>query len=915
MLREFFTRLRFFFTGQGRGDVDEELQFHIEREVEANLAAGLAVAEARRRALVSFGGRERAREQCREQRPSWSLELFFRDLRYGFRGLLHTPGFSIVAVLTLALAIGLNTTIFSLLDQALLRTLPVQDPGRLVVLSYAGAREGHLHSEGGNSPGHQHEFTWPMVRDLREQDSARGPSAVFSGLIASAEHPAGVTWNNRAERVTAEMVTGNYFQTLGVVPATGRLFLPADETAPDANPVAVLNFDYWRTHLAEAPVVGKTLLVNGTPFTILGVAAPGFRSMVWGHLPDIYVPITEQKVVMPDWSMLEDHQNYWLNVMGRLRPGITRAQAEAAINPLYRALRAAEFANLHDQSATARKGFVDHAHLNLEPGAKGFSPLRGDLRTPLTIVMGMVVLVIAMAVVNIASLLLVRAAGRVREFSVRYALGANKSQILRQLLAEGLLLGLAGAAIGLTLAPEALHLLIHSTSSGPGNELPLTATLDWRVFAFTLAATFLASLLFSLAPAAQFWNPQLVDSLKQQSNTGLGASLRFRRTCVALQIGFSLFLIVAAGVFVRSIGNLHRVDVGFATDHLLAFDLAPELAGYKGNAIAPVEQRVLDAISALPGVRSAAATDDTDLADDNKEGDVEVSGYKAPPNDDYSVELPAVSNRYLQTLGIPLLAGRYFDEGDTATSEHVVIVNELFAKHFFGSVPAALGHHVARPNRPTTDAVIVGVVGNVRHTTVHDPPMATSYTPFTQADRPSGLTYYIRTWHPSETAANSIRAAVARIDPKLIVGRLRTMTADIDDTLQAEHTVALLAGIFGLFATALAGIGLYGILAYSTAQRTREIGIRMALGARRGSVVSLILREVLLLAGITILATLPLTLLFTHAVRSLLFGVSLADPRVYLAAILIISSVAALSAFLPARRAATVDPARALRTE
>ena len=349
MVREAFTRLRFFITGKSRATVDEELQFHIDREIEANIAAGLSPAEARRRALVAFGGRERAREQCREQRPSWSFEMFLRDLRYGLRGLLHNPGFSIVAVLTLALAIGANTTIFSLLDQAMLRTLPVQDPGRLVVFSSSGDQDGHVHSEGGDSPGHWHEFTYPMVRDLREKND------VFSGIVASAQHDAGITWNHRAESVPTELVTGNYFQTLGVRPAVGRLFGASDETAPGANPVAVLNFDYWRTHLAEAPVAGKTLLVNGTPFTILGVAAPGFHSMVWGRLPDLYVPITEQKVILPDWSYLSDHHSFWLIVGGRLRPGITVAQAAASINPLYRSLRAAEFTTLPDQTAAATR--------------------------------------------------------------------------------------------------------------------------------------------------------------------------------------------------------------------------------------------------------------------------------------------------------------------------------------------------------------------------------------------------------------------------------------------------------------------------------------------------------------------------------------------------------------------------------
>ena len=909
MMAEFFSRVRFFFTGKLRAEVDDELQFHIARQIEANLAAGMNADEAQRQAQIAFGGVERAREQCREQRPSWSLELLLRDLRFAFRGLVRNPGLALAAVLTLALAIGANTTIFSLLNQALLRALPVHDPQQLVVFSFAGSHGGHWDSEGGSTPGHIHEFSYPMYKDLRDRNT------VLSGLVAEAQTRVGVTWNNRAEAVRAEMVSGNYFQVLGVQPAMGRVFNAGDETAENANPVAVLNFDYWKSHLAEAPVVGQKLLVNGTPFTIVGVAAPAFRSMVWGHAPSVYVPITMQRVVEPEWNYLNDRRAYWIDLVARLRPGLTAAQASSPLNSLYRSLREEEFKSGQDQSAKARNDFVDAAHLNLEAGAQGFSPMRGDLRTPLIIVMGMVLLVIAMAVVNVASLLLVRAANRVREFSVRYAMGASSGQILRQLLCEGLLLGLAGAALGLAIAPQALHLLIDWMRGHSNDPQTFMATLDWRVFAFTLAATLVGSLIFSLAPAAQFWNPRLADALKQQTGTGLGGSLRFRRTCVALQIGFSLLLIVGAGMFVRTIQNLRAVNPGFATDHLLSFNLDPALAGYPGPGVAPVEQRALDAIAALPGVRTVGATDDADLTGDDISGDVAVSGYTPKPDEEFDVELPWVSNGYLQTLGVPLVAGRTFNTSDTATSMHVAVVNLSFAKHFFGSPLAALGHHVSRPRRPATDAVIVGVVKDVKHESVRDPMVPTCYTLFSHAERPTGLTYYVRTWQAPDAAANSIRAAIAAIDAKLIVGNPTTMDDEIESSIQAERTIALLASIFGLLAALLAGIGLYGILAYSTAQRTREIGIRMALGAQRGTVVGLILRETLLLAGFAVAATIPIALLGARAVRSQLFGVSFADPLVYGAGILAICLVAALAGLIPARRAAAVDPARALRTE
>jgi putative ABC transport system permease protein len=909
MLSEWFAQIRFLIAGKRRTEVDEELQFHLERETAANVAAGMSPAEARRKATIAFGSRERAREECREARPAWGLEALGRDMRYGLRGLWHNPGFAVVAVLTLAVAIGANSTIFSLLDQALIRALPVKDPQQLVVLSFAGDTDGHTHSDGGNSPGHRHEFSYPMYLDLRSKNQ------VFSGVIAAADANVGVTWNNQAESASAEMVSGNYFETLEVRAAMGRLLEASDETAPGANPVAVLNFDFWRTHLGEAPVVGRTMLVNGTPFTIVGVAAPGFHSMVFGRLPALYVPITEQKVLEPEWDFLPDHRSYWINLLGRLQPGMTAARASAAINPLFISLRAAEFTQLHDQSAKARTGFVTNSCLNLDAGARGFSPMRDDVRMPFLIVMGMVLLVIAMATVNVASLLLVRAAMRGREFSVRFALGATNGQILRQLLAEGLLLGAAGAALGLALAPEALRVLIHLMSTGPTDQTVFSPTLDWRVLLFTMLATLAASVLFSLAPAAQFWNPKLAEAMRQQSGTVGGTSLRFRRTCVGLQIGFSLLLIVGAGLFVRTISNLRNVNVGFATDHVLAFNLNPLLAGYPTAGVAPVEQRALDAIAALPGVRAVGATNDQDLSDDGVSGDVNVSGYTPKPDDNYDVELPWVSDGYLQTLGIPLLAGRYFNAGDTATSQKVAVVNETFAKHFFGSAAAALGHHVSRPARSATDAMIVGVVKDVKHASVRDPAAPTNYTLFAQADRTTGLIFYVRTWQAPDAATNSLRAAIANIDSKLIVNDPRTMTADIDEDLQAERTIALLATTFGLMATLLAGIGLYGILAYSTAQRTREIGIRMAMGARRSTVVGLIVREVLVLAGIAVAVTIPVALLATRAVKSELFGVSSVDPAVYGAGILVICLVAVIAGLVPARRAATVDPARALRTE
>ncbi|HTZ90317.1 MAG TPA: ABC transporter permease [Alloacidobacterium sp.] len=836
------------------------------------------------------------------------MSSMFGNLRYALRKLKKSPGFTVTALLTLALGIGASTAIFTLFDQALLQSLPVKNPKELVLLRFSGDNTGHVREEGGDHEGAHPYFSYPMYRDLRDKTS------VFDGLIATGVGSAGVSWHNSAEAVPAEIVSGNYFDVLGVRPAVGRLFASSDETAPGANPVAVLSFDYWKRRFGEDPsIVGQTIALNGTPFTVVGVAAPGFESVVWGNRPRVFIPMTMQKAIAPDID-LTDRRWIWLKIIGRLPAGRSTKQAEAGLNPLWTSLREMEFKDFHDQSAREREKFVTTSHLSVVDASKGFSPMREDVEMPLKILMGMVLLVVAMAAVNMASLLLVRAAGRVREFSMRYALGASTRDVLLQLLTEGLLLGLGGAGLGILIAPQMVRGLI-AWLSETMPDTPFSASLNGHILVFALGTTLLVSILFSLAPALQFLKPNLVDSLKQQSGTGTTASLKFRRSCVALQIGFSLLLLVGAGLFMRTIQNLHAVNPGFATDHLLKFDLSPEMAGYQGDSVAAVEVRVLDALSALPGVRGVAATNDPELADDNVNGSMDIAGYTPKPDEEMDAEVPWVSQDYFSVMGIPLVAGRGFSKADVAGAQKVAVVNEMFARKYFGSAINALGHHVSRSHRPVTDTVIVGVVRNAKHTTVRDEIMPTVYRPFVQGETPTYLSFYVRTWRTPEAASNEIRAAVQRIDGKLIVDDLRTMQDEINDTINPERMIAMLASVFGALSALLAGIGLYGVLAYSTAQRTREIGIRMALGAQRFTVAKLILREVLVLAAGTILVTLPLAFLLSRTLRGQLFGVSPADPLVYAGGVLMIGIVASLAALLPARRAASVEPMQALRTE
>ena len=832
---------------------------------------------------------------------------FFQELRYAVRQLRKAPVFTLVAVVTLALGIGANTAVFTLLDQALLRALPVSHPEQLVRLQFTGSTRGHFNSFGGDD--HDY-FSYPMYRDLRDQNQ------VFESLIASDLQNVSVTWNNRPDLVGCELASGNYFEALGLQPAMGRLFVPADDM-PNSSPVVVLSFNYWKRQFGSDPrVINQTLLINAHPFTIVGVGPPGFHSIVGGSTPETFVPLTTKNIITPRWQDLEDFNSHWMMVVGRLKPGVSRAQAEASLQPLWHALRAAELAKIPNASERLRRTYLDESRIVVMGSARGFSPLRDQIGTPLLIVMGMVVLLVLMACVNVSSLLLVRAAGRVREMSVRYAMGAGRWQIIRQLLTEGMLLGLLGGALGLLLAPAVSSVLIHRVAGDTATELPFSSSLDARILLFNFALAMAVSLLFSLAPALRFLHPDLANSLKQQSTTSAGGPLRFRRALVGVQISLSLLLLIGAGLFVRTLHNLRTLDVGFATDHLVSFGINPRLAGYQTDQVFPLYRRVTQTLSSLPGTRAVAGTDDPDLANTDDDGNIVIAGYDEREDEDMQVEMPAVTPGYFATMQVPLLAGRDFNDDDGVGKPNVAIVNLAFARHFFGTPQNAIGHSVGFDGaHGKRDTEIVGVVGDTRHSRVRDDVKRTVYRPRFQLDNPSELVFLVRTWQPPEAALSSIRGAMQQFDSKLALSNLQTMDVQISDNLSVERMVALLAVSFGVLAMLLAAIGLYGVLAYATALRTREIGIRMALGAQRGTVMGLVLRDVLWLAGISIAATLPLALVLGRLLRSQLYGISAADPVTLLAGTLLVAAVALLAALLPARRAASIEPMKALRTE
>jgi putative ABC transport system permease protein len=834
---------------------------------------------------------------------------FVQDLRFAWRQMRRSPGFVLTAVLTLALGVGANTAVYSLLDQALLRSLPVHKPEQLVVLSVPGkAWDGHTSDWGA---GEDKSFSYPMYKDLRDQ------AKVFDGLIATSRRAVGIAHDRTSEVGDAEIVSGNYFSMLGVRPAIGRLLSQTDDAAPGANPVVVLSHHYWTTHLgADRNVVGKTIALNGHSFEVIGVAPENFQSAVWGETPDLFVPMSMLDIVVTGkGKRLTDHTDRWMNIIGRLREGETIQQAEAGVAPLWHALRAEELKALGHKSPRFVDEFLTHSRLVIDPGARGISYSRSSLQTPLLAVMAMALLVLLLAAVNVASLLLVRSAARVQEFAVRYAMGARSGRILQQLLIEGALIGLLGGVAGMLLAPAAMRLLVRQITAIDETNA-FHATPDGRLFVFGLGVALAVSLLFSLAPAIQLLRPDLVTALKQKAATASGGVLGLRRVVVSLQIGLSVLLLIGAGLFVRTIENLRHANAGFNTTHLVTFRISPVLAGYQQAQIASLETRVMDAMRNLPGVQAVAATDDPELAGGSQGGNVTVAGYTPPANEDFDIEKNTVNFDYFHAMQIPMVVGRTFNQGDDAAGQPVAIVNETFVRHYFKSGAAAIGGRVANGGgNHLKFMTIVGVARDTRHTNLRDPSLPTLFTPLGQRDAPEYLQLYLRTATPPEQMFATVRATMQSIDAGLTVVGLRTMDEQIEESIGNERMIEMLALAFGMLATLLAGVGLYGVLSYTTMQRTREIGIRMALGSSRLAITGLVVKEMVRLGVIGVVVAVPCAILLGRALRSQLFGVSAADPLTLVGVVLLMGLVGLAAALVPARRAANVEPMEALRSE
>jgi predicted permease len=840
------------------------------------------------------------------------MNTLLQDIRYALRQLRKSPGFTLTVILTLALGIGANAAVFTLFDQVLLRMLPVERPKELVRFHWSGAFSGSMSSFGGDA---QNYFSYPMYKDLRDKNQ------VFQGIAAADKTGVGISWRNQAESKAAEVVTGNYFQLLGLKPAVGRLLTPQDDTAKNANPVLVLSYSYWKTRFAGArDVVGQTVLINGHAFTILGVAPENFDSGIGGYKPGVFIPISMVEIAMP-WMAprddLSNHQSAWLTLVARLKPGVTASQAEASMGPLWHSLRANELTLYKSSSERFKKNFLDNSRIKVLDDSKGFSPGRMELQKPLVILMSMAGLLVFLCAINVATLLLLRAAGRAREMSMRYALGAKRSRIIRQLLVEGGLLGMGGAAAGLALAPIVATALVRLMSNAdPGSE-PYAATVDARVLLFTLGITVTVSLLFSIAPVLHFLRPDLANALRQNAGTASKGSQLFRKVAVGVQIALSVMLLAGAGLFVRTLDNLRHQPVGFNTANLAVFSLDPSSSGYSEDRTPQIVTNAVDALGRIPGVASVAATTDPELYNDTETSNFSIQGYKPSEDESMNMEQPRITPGYFRTLRQPILVGREFTASDVKGQPSVAVVNLAFAKRFFGTPQNAIGRAITEGDGPNIkfDTTIVGVVGDIKHTDLRTDLGPAVYMPYLQQNHPTGVMVYAHTAPPPETVESAIRQTMHQLDPTLVVDELRTMEAQVNRSASDERALAFLAIGFSILAMVLAAVGLYGVLAYSTEQRSREIGVRLALGAQRSSVMVLVVREMALIAAIATVVALPSVVALARLFRSQLYGVTTFDPVSLAGAVLLTALMVLMAAALPARRAASIEPMQALRSE
>jgi predicted permease len=883
-------------------DLNDELRFHLDMQTEENLRRGMSPEEAAFVSNRTFGGLEQTKELYRDRRGLPAVEVLWQDLKYAFRILRKTPGFTAVAVASLALGIGANTAIFSLIDRVMLRALPVRNPEQLVLLgngTRSGITEGGIESRAVI-------FSYPAYRDLGDRNQ------VFSGMLAFVTYTDALRVNidrGEPEAANVKMVSGNYFAVLGVSPLIGRILADTDDQS--TTPVAVLNYAYWMRRFARDPaVIGKTITIrqsahSGTVLQVVGVAPPDFFGEKVGASPDFWIPLTMQAQIPPGRPWLENRRVSTLQLIGRLKPGMTASAASAHIDVLFRQIVTESTGSAPSEQIRRRIAAIT---VETHSAERGISSLRLRFSYSLQILMGVAGLVLLIACANIANLLLARAAARQNEIALRLAIGASRRRLIRQFLTESVLLASVGGALGVLLAGWGSHLLVRMASGGP-TTLPLDVSPNLRILGFTAGVSLLTGILFGLAPALRA-TQTAIHPLLRGGKSGSAAKGRLGRGLVVAQVALSLLLLVGAGLFVRSFQNLENMDLGFVKENVLMFDIDPGFTGYKGAQLTSLYERILDRMHAIPGVRAASVAYVSFNQGRNSEG-ITVLGETARLDRDQGADCNSVGPRYFEAMGIPLRLGRVFTPADTRNSPAVAVVNEAMVRKYFPN-DSPIGKRFAIGVNNSPETTIVGVVQDAHVHNLREPAPPVVYLPFAQfVERLDHLA--VRAAGPTGALETQVRQALREVEPSMPVNSVRTLSDHVASALTREALIARLSTFFGLLALLLAGIGLYGVMSYSVACRTNEIGVRMALGAGRSGVLWFVLKDALwmIMAGVAL--GVPAALGADRLIETLLYGLDPADPVVILVSIAVLAAVAMCAAYLPARRASRVDPMVALR--
>jgi predicted permease len=833
------------------------------------------------------------------------MTTFLADLRLALRGLRRNPLFAAVAILSLALGIGANTAIFTLIDQILLRKLPVKAPDELVMLYQQGPHNG--------SNMGQRMHSYPIYQDY--QKKAEPLAEVLCRRLISVS----VSIENQTERVQAEMVSGNFFTMLGVAPAHGRVFnSKEDDQVYQGHPVVVLNHDYWVNRFASDPgVLGKKILVNNHPMTIVGVSAAGFAGIDPAQSPQIRVPIQMKPIMAPEWGWvrMDDRRSRWVQVFARLKPGYTAKSAQAPLQGLFTQIRSYEMTlpAAKTWSAYSREQFM-RGRLLVDPAAMGYSGIRNNFSTALIVLMCMVGLVLLIACANVANLLIARGFMRQKEIAVRLSLGASRRQLVRQLLVESLVLSFIGGTVGLGLAVVLTRGLLSLVPSG-GQPLLITAQPDARILAFTLGLTFVTAIVFGLLPALRASRPDPWVTLKDTvgSIAGGTGSLVLRKGLVTAQVALSFLLLFGAGLFVRSLQNLQTTDTGVALDNLVTFQVAPALSGYDNPRGVQFYRDLLDRLHSSPGVASAGLASVSILSGSEWDSSMSVEGHRPTDGEDMQAFMNALSPGYFETMKIPFYEGRDFTRMDAKEETTVAIVNRRFADHFFPG-KSAVGKRVGWGVGPDTKLTIE-IIGVVANSLYEGPREGVHRQVFIPHWGRGSATFYVRTRTASTAAYSTIRHEVRQLDSSMPVYGMKTLQGQLDETLLTDRLIALLSAGFGLLATVLASIGLYGVMAFVVARRRKELGIRLALGAQRSLVIWMVMKEVLLLLAIGLVIGIPSAIALGRYVSTQLYGILPHDPWIAGSTMLLLTIVSAAAGLIPAHRASRIDPILALRYE